>query len=54
MGKKEENAKNPEVQNPEAEELSMDDLDQVSGGAGLRNVKKVKTTEISSDTIRKI
>ena len=35
-------------------ELELDDLDQVSGGASLRNVKKVKTTAISQDTLGKI
>lgn len=36
------------------EELDLDDLEQVSGGAGLRSVKKVKTTDIDGSTISKI
>lgn len=38
----------------EEEELSEDDLEQVSGGAGMRRAMKVKTQDISQDTMRKI
>jgi hypothetical protein len=43
-----------EVKTEEEEELDLDDLEQVSGGVSLRNVKKVKTVEIDQDTINRI
>ncbi len=47
-----EEEKNVEVE--EEEELSLDDLAEVSGGAGLRRTKKVETVDISDDTRAKI
>lgn len=38
----------------EEEELSLDDLAEVTGGAGLRKVKKEQTYDISEDTRAKI
>jgi hypothetical protein len=38
----------------EEEELSLDDLAEVTGGAGMRKVKKEKTEDISDDTIGKL
>lgn len=38
----------------EEEELSEDDLELVSGGAGMRRTRKVDTVDISQDTMRKI
>lgn len=37
----------------EEEELSLDELSEVTGGAGLRKVKKEDTRDISDDTIGK-
>lgn len=36
------------------EELDLDALEEVSGGFSLREAPKVKTTEISQDTIHRI
>lgn len=36
------------------EELSLDDLEQVTGGSGLRKVKKEQTVDISADTRARI
>lgn len=38
----------------EEEELSLDDLSEVTGGAGLRKVNKEQTYDISDDTKAKI
>ena len=38
----------------EEEKLSLDDLAEVTGGAGMRKVKKEKTEDISDDTIGKL
>lgn len=38
----------------EEEELSLDDLAEVTGGAGMRKVKKEKPEDISDDTIGKL
>lgn len=38
----------------EEEELSLDDLAEVTGGVGMRKVKKEKTEDISDDTIGKL
>lgn len=43
-----------EAQEEEMVELSDDDLDMVSGGAGMRRTKKQETVEISEDTMSKI
>ena len=48
------NAATEEKKTSSSEELDLDALDQVAGGVGLRDVKKVKTTDISQDTIRRI
>ena len=48
------NGMNQETKEQEAEELALDDLDQVAGGYSLRDVKKEKTTDISAGTINKI
>lgn len=45
---------NEEIKGQEAEELALDDLDQVAGGYSLRDAKKEQTTDISSGTISKI
>ena len=45
---------NEETKGQEAEELALDDLDQVAGGYSLRDAKKEKTTDISAGTISKI
>ena len=45
--------KEKNVEAVEEEELDLDELSQVSGGA-LRNVKKESTTAISGNTIGKI
>lgn len=37
-----------------AQELNLDDLENVSGGAGLRKAPKTKTVDISDDTKSKI
>ena len=42
-----------EAQELQEQELDLEALDLVSGGS-LRDVKKVKTTDISSNTIGKI
>lgn len=47
-----EENKNKEIL--EEEELSLDDLSEVTGGAGLRKVKKEQTYDISDDTRAKI
>ena len=54
MSKKELKENNQTQESMEVEELDMDDLDQVSGGVGLRDAGKVKATEISKDPISKI
>lgn len=38
----------------EEEELSEDDLEQVSGGAGMRRTKKVETVDISQNTMSRL
>lgn len=48
------NGMNVETKGQEAEELTLDDLDQVAGGYSLRDVRKEKTIDISADTINKI
>lgn len=48
------NEVNEETKAQEAEELTLDDLDQVAGGYSLRDAKKEKTTDISAGTISKI
>lgn len=48
-----EDKKNQQELNLE-EELSEDDLDQVTGGAGLRQTVKVKTVDISDDVKSRI
>lgn len=45
---------NEEIKGQEAEELALDDLDQVAGGYSLRDAKKEQTTDISAGTISKI
>lgn len=35
-------------------ELAEEDLEEVSGGTGLRNVQKVETTDISENTLKKV
>ena len=50
MSKEQEMAQNKEVK----QELDLDELDQVAGGASLRNVQKVQTTDISENTRSKI
>lgn len=47
-----EENKNKEIL--EEGELSLDDLAEVTGGAGLRKVKKERTEDISDDTIGKL
>ena len=47
-----EENKNKEIR--EEEELSMEDLAEVTGGSGLRKVKKEQTYDISDDTRAKI
>lgn len=37
-----------------AKEVKLEDLAKVTGGSGLRNVKKEKTHDISDDTKSKI
>ncbi|MBR4759260.1 MAG: hypothetical protein IK078_03825 [Lachnospiraceae bacterium] len=37
-----------------SEELDLDALDDVAGGASLRNVKKIDTTDISTSTTNRI
>lgn len=49
--KKQEPGKQENI-NPE--ELDMEDLKNVSGGAGLRQAPKTKTVDISEDTKNKI
>lgn len=51
MADEKELEKETEVQE---EELDLDDLEQVSGGAGLRSVKKARTTDIDTKTISRI
>lgn len=51
MADEKELEKETEVQE---EELDLDDLEQVSGGAGLRSVKKIQTTDIGIKTIGRI
>lgn len=46
-----EENKNKEM---EEEELNLDELEEVTGGSGLRTVKKVQTYDISEDTKAKI
>ena len=48
------NGMNEETKGQEAEELALDDLDQVAGGYSLRDAKKEQTTDISAGTISKI
>ncbi len=38
----------------EKQELDLDALDQVAGGASLRNVQKIQTTDISENTRQRI
>lgn len=38
----------------ESKEISLEELENVTGGAGLRRVKKEKTYDISEDTKSKI
>ena len=38
----------------EMEELNLDDIEQVAGGVGLRNRKKVQTADIDDNTISRI
>lgn len=45
---------NQEIKGQEAEELTLDDLDQVAGGYSLRDAKKEKTTDISAGTINNV
>lgn len=45
-----EENKNKEME----EELNLDALEEVTGGSGLRTVKKVQTYDISEDTKAKI
>ena len=50
MSKEKEMEQDKEVR----QELDLDELDQVAGGASLRNVKKIQTTDISDNTRSKI
>jgi len=43
-----------EEEDLKAEELNMENLENVSGGAGLREAPKTKTVDISEDTKSKI
>ena len=36
------------------DELDLDALDDVAGGASLRNVKKIQTTDISTSTTNRV
>lgn len=47
-----EEIKNKEMM--DGEELSLDDLEEVTGGSGLRKVNKERTYDISEDTRTKI
>ena len=55
MGDVKEELKNAaEAVEQAAEELDLDALDDVAGGASLRNVKKIDTTDISTSTTNRI
>jgi len=49
-------AEKKEVKEKEEEEMEMDleDLENVSGGFSLKDVSRVKPTELSQDTINRI
>ena len=49
-----ENKKAEEIAQEASEELNLDDLDEVAGGVGLKNVQKVQTTDISQSTTSRI
>lgn len=49
------NKENDKINNvKDSKELDLDDLDQVTGGVGIKNVSKKTTTSKSQDTNSKL